>query len=118
MSSVAADPVEDLVAATGLWASERLDALATDRVARLPVGLLDELGGMGLFGISVPTEYGGLGLDLGECCAVIAELARYDRAVATTIGLHAGLGTRGLIRYGSREQHALWLPGVATGRTH
>ncbi|MFW6023747.1 MAG: acyl-CoA dehydrogenase family protein, partial [Myxococcota bacterium] len=72
-----------------------LDAAAIDRQARLPGDLLPRLAELGLFGLTIPAPEGGLGLSLGEACQVVAELAEVDRSVATTLGLHCGLGTRG-----------------------
>ena len=55
------------------------------------------LADVGAFGLSIPVEYGGFGFTLRQICSVIAALARHDRSVATTVGLHLGLGTRGLV---------------------
>ena len=49
-------------------------------------------------------------------CAVVTALARHDRSVATTVGLHLGLGTRGLVAYGSNALKDTWLPDLAAGR--
>lgn len=70
---------------------------------------------MGLFGLTLPEAYGGAGLGLGAAGRVIASLARHDRSVATTLGLHLGLGTRGLVRWGTSAQHERWIPRLATG---
>jgi alkylation response protein AidB-like acyl-CoA dehydrogenase len=96
------------------WGS-RLDARALDKRKSIPPEVLAEMAEMGLFGLTLPEAHGGLGLGLDAACAVIARLARYDRSVATTLGLHLGLGTRGLVRWGTPEQHARWIPRLATG---
>lgn len=108
--------VDGLIEATDRWAGERLDARAIDAAARLPEGLLEEMAEMGLFSLSIPASHGGLGLDLGDCCRVVAVIAEHDRAVGTTVGLHAGLGTRGLVRFGTPDQHDRWLPELASGK--
>lgn len=99
------------------WATDRIDPLALDRAHRLPDGLMGEMAEMGLFGLVLPEAYGGLGLDLYGATVVIERLARRDRAVATTLGLHLGLGTRGLVRWGTPAQHERWLPRLASGET-
>lgn len=90
-------------------------ALAVDRSARIPAELLRALAELGLFGMSIPEAYGGAGLSLQAVGAVIAGLARRDRAVATTVGLHVGLGTRGLVAYGVEAQKQAYLPRLAAG---
>jgi len=107
------DTIADTV---GRWASDRIDPLALDRAHRMPPGLVEEMAEMGLFGLVLPEAYGGLGLDLRAAAVVIERLARRDRAVATTLGLHLGLGTRGLVRWGSAAQHERWMPDLAAGK--
>jgi alkylation response protein AidB-like acyl-CoA dehydrogenase len=94
---------------------ERLDAQAIDANARIPPSVLSDLAELGLFGVTLPEPFGGSGLSLGDACAVIASLARLDRSVAVSVGLHLGLGTRGLVRWGSEAQHARYLPELASG---
>ncbi len=98
------------------FAERHIDALAFDRAGGLPAGLLDRLAELGVFGISIPTRWGGSDLGLPGTCAVVEELARHDRSVATTVGLHVGLGTRAIVAFGSSELKDLALPGLAVGR--
>lgn len=86
-----------------------------DREATIPSSVLDAARQGGLFAMSIPEADGGLGLDLGECAQVIAELARVDRSVATTIGLHNGLGVLPLIELGSDALRRQYLPRLAEG---
>lgn len=115
MADGAAPEVNPLEAAVDDWAARRLDARANDLAHRLPPPLLAEAAELGLFGLTLPETVGGLGLDLGAACAVISRLARHDRAFATTVGLHLGLGTRGLVRWGTPAQLQRWGPGLAAG---
>lgn len=86
-----------------------------DTEACIPRATLDAAASVGLFGLSLPEESGGLGLSLKSTCYVIQCLARVDRAIAITVGLHAGLGTRGLVRFGSEALKREWLPRLASG---
>ncbi len=90
-------------------------ALEIDRQAWIPNAVREGLAELGLFGVTLPAEHGGSGLTLGDACRLVAALARHDRAVATTVGLHLGLGTRGLVAYGTEAQHARYLPRLASG---
>ncbi len=101
----------------GRWADQRIQPLALDRAHHIPVSLLHEMGEMGLFGLTLPESHGGSGLGLAAAAAVIERLARKDRSVATTLGLHLGLGTRGLVRWGSEAQLERWIPTLSTGQT-
>lgn len=86
-----------------------------DREGRIPAAVREGAARLGLFGLTIPTEFGGAGLSLGSACRVVTELARIDRSVAIMIGLHAGLGTRGLVEHGSAELRRAWLPRLASG---
>lgn len=97
------------------FAFERIDPISIDREHHIPTDLLDQLANLGVFGLSVPEPYGGLGLEMGPICEVIATLAERDRSVATTVGLHLGLGTRGMIAFASDDLKRRILPRMATG---
>jgi len=107
--------IDELTWQTRRFLERNVDAARIDRHACIEPELLAGAAKLGLFGLTIPEAYGGLGLSLRGACRIIAEIARIDRSVAITIGLHAGLGTRGLIEYGSAETKAEWLPILATG---
>ena len=71
---------------------------------------------MGLFGISIPQEYGGSGVDLLSCQLVMEELARGCASTANTFGAHSILCTENLFRNGNEEQRRKYLPGLITGK--
>ncbi len=90
--------------------------LRIDAAHAIPTPVLDGLAELGLFGVTLPGEYGGAGLTASDATQLIAALAQADRSVATTVGLHLGLGTRGLVAFGTRAQHERWLPSLAEGK--
>lgn len=94
-----------------------LDARAIDREHRVPLATLGELAELGMMGLSLPVEHGGFGFGLWATGSAVARLARYDRSVATTVGLHLGLGSRGLVRFADPALQAATLPTMATGET-
>ena len=59
---------------------------------------------MGLFGITIPEEYGGIGLDLAGKCAIEEEMGRTNYAFATFLGNHTGIGTPGIVALGTEAQ--------------
>lgn len=80
-----------------------------------PIDLIDEMATMGLFGINVPTEYGGLGLDYATYSMIFEELAKGWLSITGPIGTHSLL-TYVIGKYGTEEQKNKWLPDLATGK--
>ena len=70
---------------------------------------------MGLFGITIPEQYGGIGLDLSGKCAIEEEMGRTSYAFATFLGNHTGIGTAGIVALGSEAQKKKYLPRMASG---
>ena len=70
---------------------------------------------MGLFGLSIPEEYGGLGLDLVGKCAIYEEIGKTHNGFTTLIGAHTGIGSVGIVELGNEEQKKKYLPNMATG---
>jgi acyl-CoA dehydrogenase len=70
---------------------------------------------MGLFGLTIPEQYGGIGLDLAGKCAIEEEMGRTNYGFATVIGNHTGIGTTGIVALGSEALKRKYLPKMATG---
>lgn len=92
-----------------------VDARAIDAACRIPPSLLEGLAELGVFGLTLPSDVGGAGLGLWEACRAVEVLARVDRSVAVSVGLHLGLGTRGLVRFGTAAQLTKYGPELAAG---
>jgi alkylation response protein AidB-like acyl-CoA dehydrogenase len=95
--------------------AREVDGDAIDRDHLIPASVREGAAALGLFGLTIPVEYGGSGLSLASTAKVIAEIARVDRSVAIMLGLHAGLGTRGLVEHGTDAMKREWLPRLASG---
>src|SRR6202044_942236 len=80
-----------------------------------PYEIVASMGRMGLFGLPVPEEYGGMGGDYLALCLALGELARVDSSVAITLEAGVGLGVMPLFRFGTEEQKRAWLPGLCAG---
>lgn len=75
-----------------------------------------EAGKQGFFGLTIPEEFGGAGIDDYRFNAVLAEeLAKFNVAVSSCFGIHADITAPYLVAMGTQEQKARWLPQVATG---
>ncbi len=79
-----------------------------------PTALIDQMAEMGLFGMTVPEEYGGLGLDVLTFSMVFEELAKGWMSLTGPVGSHSML-TWGITNYGTEDQKKKWLPDLATG---
>jgi alkylation response protein AidB-like acyl-CoA dehydrogenase len=90
-------------------------AEAMDRAERLDDAVLDQMAGMGLFGLPFPERYGGMGADYFTLCLAIEELARVDSSVAITLEAAVGLGAMPIWRFGTEEQKRRWLVPLASG---
>nr|WP_321359204.1 acyl-CoA dehydrogenase family protein [uncultured Hyphomonas sp.] len=81
----------------------------------VPQSIVDEMKNLGLFGIAVPEEYGGLALDMETECLVALELGQTSPAFRSVAGTNIGIGSQALILFGTEAQKSKWLPGVASG---
>ena len=99
------------------YVAERLRPLEGEVEAEdaIPTDVLDEMKGMGLFGLSIAEEYGGLGLTMLEEAKVAIEFGRTTPAFRSSFGTNVGIGSQGLVMAGSLEQKANWLPRIASG---
>jgi acyl-CoA dehydrogenase len=82
---------------------------------QVPAEIVAEMRELGLFGLSIPESYGGLGLTMEEECLVAIELGRTSPAFRSVIGTNVGIGSQGLVMFGTEDQKAKYLPGVASG---
>ena len=73
------------------------------------------MGEMGLFGLPIAEEYGGMGGDYFALCLALEELARVDSSVAITLEAGVSLGAMPIYRFGTDEQKQEWLPALAAG---
>src|SRR3954469_12129160 len=99
------------------YVAERLRPLEA-RVSEddeVPEAVVAEMRGLGLFGLSIPEEHGGLGLTMSEEVRVALELGGTTPAFRSTFGTNVGIGSQGLVMAGSEAQKREWLPRIATG---
>ncbi|MEV5889273.1 acyl-CoA dehydrogenase family protein [Nonomuraea fuscirosea] len=80
-----------------------------------PYDIVRQMGAMGLFGLPIPEEYGGMGGDYFALCLTLEELARVDSSVAITLEAAVSLGAMPIYRFGTDEQRRAWLPRLTSG---
>jgi len=81
----------------------------------VPEEIVQEMRLLGLFGLSIPGVYGGLGLTMEEECLVAMELGRVSPAFRSVIGTNVGIGSQALVLAGTETQKQTWLPRIASG---
>jgi acyl-CoA dehydrogenase len=82
---------------------------------QIPSTVVQAFKDMGLFGLSIPEAYGGLGLGVSEEIEIVQELTWASAAFRSVIGINLGVGSQGLIMDGTADQKAEWLPKLAAG---
>jgi alkylation response protein AidB-like acyl-CoA dehydrogenase len=88
-----------------------------DREQRFPSELYPKLGALGLMGVCVPDQYGGAGADFISYILVLEELARADAGVGVTVAVHTSAVALPILRFGTDEQRARFVPPLARGES-
>jgi acyl-CoA dehydrogenase family member 9 len=86
-----------------------------DREAAQPPEFIQGLRDLGLFGLIIPEEHGGLGLSNAGYARVLSQSSRHDSSTSLTIGAHSSIGMKGILLFGTPEQRARYLPKLASG---
>lgn len=81
----------------------------------VPADIIEDMKDMGLFGLTVPEAYGGIGLSVSQEVLVNYELGRTAAAFRSVFGTNIGIGSQGILMDGTPEQQAEYLPKVASG---
>ncbi len=87
-----------------------------DRDHHFPVDVVQQMGQLGLFGLTAPEEYGGADGDFTSLCVAIEEIGRVDQSMGITLEAAVGLGINPILTFGTEEQKGTWLPDLVEGR--
>ncbi|XP_030633482.1 complex I assembly factor ACAD9, mitochondrial [Chanos chanos] len=108
------EEIKQLVSPVEKFFDEHVDSKKIDEEATIPPETMNGLKELGLFGIQVPEEYGGLGLS-NTMYARLGEITSLDGSIAVTLAAHQAIGLKGILIAGTEEQKAKYLPKLATG---
>ena len=99
------------------FVAERLVPLEAQVAAedQVPADVIAEMKELGLFGLTIPEEYGGLGLTMTEEIEVAIKLGGTTPAFRSVFGTNIGIGSQGIVMDGTVEQKTHYLPKLATG---
>ena len=94
-----------------------IDPARFDEEATIPEAVIRAFAEIGMLGLTIPKEYGGLGLSATAYSRVFGALSTVDASLAVLVGVHCGLGAKAIVLFGSAEQKARYLPMLARGET-
>jgi acyl-CoA dehydrogenase len=111
------DTREQLVTTIRRFVEERLIPAEAEvaEIDVIPAEILDEMKGLGLFGLSISEDHGGLGLNMEEEALLILELGRAAPAFRSMFATNVGIGSQGIAIDGTPEQKEKYLPRLASG---
>ncbi len=111
------DAQKDIRDTVRKFAEAKIKPLAhdLDEKEEFSADLTRQMGALGVFGLIVPEEYGGSGLDYTSYCIAVEELARVDGSQAATIAAGVSLGVAPILYFGTEAQKKEWLPKLASG---
>ena len=111
------ETLNQLITLIDRFVSERLIPRETELAesGALPEDILDEMKSMGLFGLTIPEEFGGLGLTMEEEIQVAISLGRTSPAFRSIMGTNNGIGSAAIVFNGTDEQKKKYLPKYASG---
>lgn len=93
----------------------RYNPLELEKSTRIPDSLMDELKELGIFGLTIPRQYGGLGFTTNEYLLVVEAMARSDMALVLIPLAHLSIGLKGIVLFANEEQKRQYLPPAASG---
>ncbi|KAM4581757.1 complex I assembly factor ACAD9, mitochondrial [Fundulus diaphanus] len=108
------EEIKQFVAPVEKFFSEEVDSAKIDKEAKIPAETLNGLKELGLFGIMIPEEYGGLGLS-NTMYARLNEIIVLDGSIAVTLAAHQAIGLKGILIAGNEAQKKKYLPKLASG---
>ena len=115
--AVDSETLSQLLDTVGRFVDERLRPLEAqvDSDDRVPDEVVAEMRALGLFGLTIPEAYGGLGLEVSEEVRVGMVLGRTSPAFRSVFGTNVGIGSQGIVIDGTEEQKRRYLPKLASG---
>jgi len=117
MTGLDSDVFEQLRTAVRRFVRERLVPLErkVDEDNAVPPSIIAEMRDLGIAGLTIPTDYGGLGLSSFEEAQIVMELGWTSPAFRSVFGTNIGIGAQGIVIDGTEEQRRAYLPALAAG---
>src|SRR5436190_15955072 len=97
------------------FAEKHIDAVQIDKDARIPDSVIDGLAKLGVYKMTLPKEFGGLGFGQQQYLKTMELLGGHCASTAVFVNAHHSIGARALVLFATKEQQAKWLPGLLDG---
>ena len=97
------------------FSETHINPIEIDRQAKIPDEVIQGLAKLGMLGLSVPQQYGGLGMPLTAFCKALEVISQRCGSTAAFLTAHQSIGYKAILLYGSPEQKQKWLPNIAKG---
>ncbi len=111
-----ADNVRMTLDSINRFAQEHVKSTEWDEKGEMPREIISYLSELGMMGVAVPEELGGLGFPQSGYARVMEEVAGIDASLATTVGAHQSIGYKALLLFGTEDQKSRYLPQLASGQ--
>ncbi|MFZ9595091.1 MAG: acyl-CoA dehydrogenase family protein [Bdellovibrionia bacterium] len=97
------------------FAQDKVHSSSWDEKGAMPKEIVADLSELGVMGVAVPEEWGGLGFPQFGYARIMEEMGGIDASLATTLGAHQSIGYKALLLFGTEEQKSKYLPRLASG---
>src|SRR2546423_4306060 len=108
--------VDNLLRDLDAFLTAHVDPERIDREERISQDVIDGLGKLGVLGLTVPKEYGGLGFSHTAYCRVLERISAHCASTAVLVGAHQSIGLKALVLMGTEQQKREFLPALASGQ--
>ena len=109
--------VRRLIRGLHAMVGDLIDPERFDEEEAIPEEVIRAFADLGMLGLTIPEEYGGLGLSSTAYARVFGTLSQIDASLSVLVGVHCGLGSKAIVLFGTPEQKARYLPMLARGET-
>ena len=116
LASETAETMKMILDTVDRFAQEHVKSAEWDEKGEMPRDIVSYMAELGLMGLAVPEDLGGLGLPQSAYARVLQEVAATDGALAVTVGAHQSIGYKALLLYGTEDQKKRYLPRLAAGQ--
>jgi alkylation response protein AidB-like acyl-CoA dehydrogenase len=97
------------------FADAHIDHMAIDRESRIPDSVIKGLADLGVYRMTIPEQYGGLGFGQQQYLKTMEVLGGHCASTAVFVNAHHSIGCRALVLFGTKAQQEKWLPGLLDG---
>jgi acyl-CoA dehydrogenase family member 9 len=106
---------DEAAAKVKAFADAHIDHMQIDRDSRIPDSVIAGLAELGVYRMTIPTEFGGMGFNQQQYLQTMEILGGHCASTAVFVNAHHSIGARALLLFGTKDQQAKWLPGLLDG---